>query len=248
MPCSRYREAIADRAAGGPVRPEVEGHLASCAACRSELDELRAALRLADTTLGALLAEEPGSGLRDRILRAAAKADESADPDADVDASAGMRHVLGWRRTGAVLAGGALTAAALLVAVWRSPSPVPVPREAAAPPPSAAPKPAEGLPAPVPGSATPREIAAVPARSTRPSKPPRAEPEVLVPPEEAEVLWRFAAGLRERAVLPGSLVTSAPEAPLVELRPIDLVPLEIVTLESSLDSSDETSFEEGDRP
>jgi hypothetical protein len=69
-----------------------------------------------------------------------------------------------------------------------------------------------------------------------------------VPPEEADAVWRFAAALRERVADRGSLLTSAPAAPLLEERPIDLVAVELVALASNNPPSDEESLEEGDRP
>src|SRR5262245_59160346 len=208
MPCPRYREALADVAAGEPPRSEVEAHMAGCAACRSELDELRAALRLADAALGDLLAEAPGSGLRERILRAAAE-------------DAGDGRPAGGRPAWILFAGGSLAAAALLVAVWRQGSPARGPQESPAPPRTVQASPVPDAEAP---GARGAAVVAEPARRPRIAKPRREEPEVLVPPDEAEALWRFAASLRERVVEPGSLVTGDPEAPLLQPRPIDLVP------------------------
>lgn len=52
----------------------------------------------------------------------------------------------------------------------------------------------------------------------------------MVPPDQAEALLRFAAGLQRRTVTPGSLLVANLDAPLpdagdVHIRPIEIVPL-----------------------
>jgi hypothetical protein len=253
MPCERYRGALADRAAGGPAPPDVEGHLAACGECRAELETLRRALGLADATLNALLADEPGPGLRDRIRRAVAEGD---------DRSHG--RLTGWRLAWTAALGGAVVVAAVLLAAWhsgaRGPREGAVPTaEKRVPPTVPAPRPsaeATRLADDTAGTAVPPDHSpsaqasraidspATTMRRARPSEQPREEPEVLVPAGEAEGLLRFAAELQDRPVAPGSLLLSAPSDPLVESRAIDLVPLELVTL----DSPSESLLEEGVRP
>jgi hypothetical protein len=212
----------------------VDAHLSRCAECRAELEALGQALRLADSALRGWMADEASPSLRHRIRRAAA------------EPGGARRHPLGARQLAwNAAAGGLAVAAAALVGVWRSAMPSAVP---AAPPPRATaeeralPPVAEGRAAAV-GS---EDRARIPAR--RPVEPQevrrRREPEVLVPPGQAEDLLRFAAALQERQVEPGSLLASAPTDPLVEPPAIDIVALEI----ASLDSSPEPSLEEGDRP
>jgi hypothetical protein len=59
-----------------------------------------------------------------------------------------------------------------------------------------------------------------------------AEPEVLVPPGEAETLRRFVALVHRERLAPASLATvGQPSADLAELAPIDIKPLEIVPLD-----------------
>ena len=58
-----------------------------------------------------------------------------------------------------------------------------------------------------------------------------AEPEVLVPPGEAEALLRFAARLQHRAVAPDSLLVADLSAPLAEPRALEIAPLVIVPLD-----------------
>jgi len=256
MPCERYRDALADRAAGGPARPAVEAHVAACAECRAELETLRRALSLADSTLRALVAGEASLGLRDRIRRAMTEADDRS-----------RRSLTGWPFAWTAALGGSVLAAAVFIAAWRSGSlargphtspapttaeepgrsPVPETPRSAAPAMAANAGPAAALRAgrsPSARTSRARDMAATTTRRPRALELPPDDPEVLVPPGEAEGLWRFAADLRERVVDPASLLASAPSAPLVEPQAIDLVPLEMVTLESS----HESHLEEGVRP
>ncbi len=55
MACERHKDALSDVAAGGAPSPAFETHLASCEACRVELEGLRRALAMADDELGSLL-------------------------------------------------------------------------------------------------------------------------------------------------------------------------------------------------
>jgi hypothetical protein len=235
MSCREYEDALADLAAGG-ARPDVEAHVDTCAGCRAELEALRRALRVADSALQALVAVEPRPGLHDRIRRAAAEADESR-----------QRSWAGRPLAWTTALGGSLVAAALLVGLWRSRTTPMTPPSV--PSTTAAERRLEPVPVPVPEGRPSRRgkerqaAPAVPPRAPAP-KMALAEPEVLVPPGEAEALLRFAASLQERAVAPGSLLVSGPGDRLVEPRGIDLVPLETVTL----DSSWESDLEEGARP
>ncbi len=54
MACERFRDALADVAAGAPAPAGVEAHLASCEACRAELTALRQALAVADDEMAGL--------------------------------------------------------------------------------------------------------------------------------------------------------------------------------------------------
>ncbi len=72
MSCERYRDALTDAAAGGPVAPALEAHLAGCAGCRSELAELRQLMAAADDQLSPLAVAEPSPALRVRIREAVA--------------------------------------------------------------------------------------------------------------------------------------------------------------------------------
>lgn len=225
MPCERYRDALTDVAAGRPAPVDLEGHLASCGDCRSQLAALRAALAGADAELAGLLAAEPSPELAVRIRRAVAES----------EASPAWR--LGWLWPATAVAATLLVA--LAVALGRGTGPAPVPRvaEDARPPQSAFAARGEepaGEPL-VPAVAAQPPTPVPPAASLRPRRAGRsvipAGPEVLVPPGEAEALLRFAAHLQTRGVSPESLLVADLSAPLPELDAMEIQPLEIVPLD-----------------
>ena len=76
MACERFRDALADVAAGGPARAGLEAHLATCEACRTELAALRQALAVADAEMAGLATAEPTPELAVRIRRAVAETSE----------------------------------------------------------------------------------------------------------------------------------------------------------------------------
>jgi hypothetical protein len=208
MACERYRNALTDAAAGAPALAELDAHLAGCGACRHELAALRRALALADSDLGQLLAAEPSPELAARIRQAA------AEPLAST----------AWR-PGFVLqalAAVALLAAALVVIRGRAPAPRPVAAVATrAPAPTASPSVVASAPAP----------RVVPPETSHMRRAAPAEPEVLVPLGELEVLVHFAAQLRRRAVTPESLLVADLNAPLPEPKGVLIRALEIVPLD-----------------
>jgi anti-sigma factor RsiW len=108
MSCDRYREALADAAAGGGPAPELEAHLEECEACREERDARRRALTVADAELERLLASTPSPDLSARIQRAVA-ADE------------GTRSGLSRGRP-ALAAAAALVMALGAITAWRAAS------------------------------------------------------------------------------------------------------------------------------
>jgi len=213
MACDRYREALADVAAGAPVPAAVEAHLASCEACRMEVEELRQALSLVDGEMAGLLAAEPSPELAVRIRQAVA----------EPDAAPAWRF--GWLWPAAAVA----ATVAVALAVWPGrglpPSPPAVPEALTEP---ARPEPAT-LTAEV---KTPVGSPTDPPSLRRP-RAPRAEvfPEVLVPPGEAEALLRFAAHLQTRTVSPDSLLVADLSAALPEPKGVEIQPLEIVPLD-----------------
>lgn len=70
MACERYREAVADAAAGLPAPAGLDAHLATCETCRAELAGLRHALAVADAELAGLATAEPSPDLAVRIRQA----------------------------------------------------------------------------------------------------------------------------------------------------------------------------------
>lgn len=231
MACERFRDALADVAAGAPALAGVEAHLASCDACRAEVASLRQALAVADGELADLLSAEPTPALAVRIRRAVA----------EWAPSPGWRF--GWLWP--AVAAAATLLVALAVVLGRGTGPIPEPRVAAGahrpgpviPRDSDVPGPegSAGLPAdPSHGNAVAGargDNAPTRSRSAGRRAIP-AEPEVLVPPGEAETLLRFVALVHRDRRAPASLtVAGQPSADLAELAPIDIKPLEIVPLD-----------------
>ena len=235
MACERYREALADVAAGGPAPAFVGAHLASCEGCRAELATLRQALSVADAEMAGLVAAVPSPGLAARIRQAVAEAEPSP------------ARRFGWLWPAAAAAATALVA--LAVVMERGSAPAPGPRAAVA---TRGPRPVASVPAP---NVAPRDIGQVGVSSPdatgapphdrvaavghqrRPAPTQAAgvavptEPEVLVPPGEGEALLRFAAHLQDRTVAPDSLLVADLSAPLPEAKAIEIRSLEIVPLD-----------------
>ena len=235
MACERYREALADVAAGVPAAAGLEAHLASCDACRAELAGLRHALAVADTELARMLSAEPTPELAACIRHAVAESDPSP----------GWRFGWVWPATATV----ATLLVALAVFLARGTPSAPESRMAvdARRPQSAGSTRAveaagaDGLNDVVtprsPGQAGRRGVRS-PGGSlgTRQAGVPREgralEPEVLVPPGETEALLRFVALVHRQRLAPTSLAAAGqPSVDLAELAPIDIKPLEIVPLD-----------------
>jgi hypothetical protein len=227
MACERYEDALTEAAAGAPPAAGLESHLAVCARCRQELEELRRTLALVDSDLRQLVAVEPSPELAVRIRRAAAEAGPQAT----------SRPVWLWPALAA--------AAALMLAVAflarREPSQTQVATaESRVPQPTTSPESANKIPSAPEG---PRAVTARPvppdharaADTRRPVAP--SEPEIIVPPGEAEALLRLVARLnRERLAAPVMGAAGQPSPDLaepgsVEIGSIDIQPLEIVPLD-----------------
>jgi hypothetical protein len=224
MACERFRDALSDAAAGVPALPALEAHLTACEACRAELETLRRVLAAADAELGGLLSAAPSPDFAARIRAAVSEA-----PSAPA-----------WRPGFWLTLAGAAAAMLVVVGLFalrgepsRSRAASTLAERAAAavekpPAPEPPQMPEARSPTPEPAVARSREGA---SRSRlAPSRPSVQEPEVLVPPDQAEALLRFAAGLRQRTVAPGSLLVADLNAPLpaesdVHIRPIEIVPL-----------------------
>jgi hypothetical protein len=233
MACERYREELAELAAGASPRPATEGHLAACEACRAELDDLRRALAAADAALLEWATAEPSPALRARIRR-------SVEEDAGAH-SAGA----GWRLAWAAALAASVLAAVLLV-TWRlgsrGPGAPPLGAAVATAPERPGIEEAEAnawhpvvaaTPAPRPAATGRRAEASSSAshRSSRIVAAAAGEPEVLVPPGGTEALVRFASHLQRRTIPPDSLLVADLQAPLAEPAPVEIKPLEIVPLD-----------------
>lgn len=235
MACEAYVETLADVAAGGSASPEVQSHLETCEACRAELRAQLQVLALIDAELGELLASEPSPSLRARISLAVAD-------------SGPARRTLAWPVAAAVAV--SVAALALVVGLRDSHD-----RDGGAPPDAdrkqrvVETRPSNDQPPLSSDSVRPMEGEVSSKATVKPStvarfraqrrevEKSRLEPEVLVPPEEAELLIRFALELQERQVAPGSLVASeGASPPIPEAQALHIAPLEI----ASLDSSDES--------
>jgi hypothetical protein len=231
MACEPYVETLADVAAGDSAPPEVQSHLETCEACRAELRARQQALALVDAELGDLLASEPSPSLRARISLAVAD-------------SGPARRTLAWPVAAAV----AVSAAAIALVVILRDGHNPAGRQPAKADrnervvesrPSdeqtaASVEPGRSVEQDAPkGTMRPHSVRRFSARRQSADEP-RLEPEVLVPPDEAAVLFRFARELQKRQVAPGSLVASeGPSPPLPEPQPLDIAPLDIASLDSS---------------
>jgi len=206
MSCARYAADLIEIALGRAATGEVGAHLEECAACRAEVARLVGLQSRIDEDLGALLREEPSPAF---LARARQRLDE-------------WRPERWLRRLLPVAA--ALAVVALGVRMLdrpNTPTPEPAPRPARVEPP--APVEAKGDVA----SASPRE----PRRVPRPAVPP-AEPEVLVPKEQAELLQRLVKAMAD-APMP---VTSGAGGPVrLEVGRIDVPALQLgpLTVESS---------------
>ena len=236
MACERYRDALTDVAAGEPATVAVEGHLASCEACRAELLALRRALAVADAEMAGLSSAEPAPGLAARIRQAA------AEPSPE--------WRFGWLWP--AVAAAATLLVALAVVLGRGTGPTPEPRvatDAAHSQPTGEAPVAELLgeeTAPARERAfTEASLGKEPTRQIVAQGDPRftrvraredgpPEPEVLVPPGEGEALLRFVALVHRQRLAPTQLAAAGqPSADLAQLAPIDIPPLEIVPLDTA---------------
>ena len=242
MACERYRGALADVGAGAPVPADFETHLAACPTCRAELEAAQRALALADASLRELLAAEAGPAFRARIRKAVGE---------EAERVRGRRFFWTWATAPAI--GTALMVLAAIV-VWRQ-ARIPTPPSGPAvvesqgqptgastsPPSEATPllqAPQASASAAAETARGPQQVAGLDARASARQRraiiPTAAtEPEVLIPPGEAEALLRFALELQHRQIEPDSLLVADLTAPLPGPKPIEIAPLEIVPLDPS---------------
>jgi hypothetical protein len=219
-------------AAGAPVPAAVGDHLATCVACREELDTLRRALALADAELADLAAAEPSAALAARIRQSVS-----------VSRPSPAWH-LGWLWP-------AVPAAAVILGlsvVWWAGGTTPTPPRRTVTSPATLLDPttqgaagaasttvvsgaADAAPAPG-GSSSARAPSSRPLGTVRAGQV--APPEVLVPAGEEEALLRFVALVHRERLAPSALAASGQASPaMAELVPLDIPPLEIVPLDAA---------------
>jgi len=232
MACERYEDALTETAAGAAPAPGLEAHLADCARCREELEELRRTLAVVDSDLRQLVAVEPSPELAVRIRRAAAEAEPQTT----------SRPVWLWP----VLAVAAVLVLAVAIVTRREPSQAPTAAAQNSPatlaaipePPRIAPTDRSSAPVGPAAVATARSIPRDDSHAAAPRRPlATVEPEVIVPPGEAEALLRYARGLRQRTLTTESLLVADLQAPLAEPRRLEIRPLAIVPLDPEEDSA-----------
>lgn len=242
MACERALDALADVAAGAAASREIEAHLASCAACRARLAELRQALARVDGELAGLLQAEPSPALLPRI-RAAVEAD-----------APGWRP--SWRGSPAWLAVAATLLTGLALVVFLAGRPEVSGRRVAGtqPAPSAAgsasvqprpagPGPATSADVPAPtasesavGTPSRRAVSAGrPGDGPPPRRAERQAVEVVVPADEATALLRLAEVVAQGRLDATAVMAalSGTSGLLAEPAPIEISPLEIAPLEPS---------------
>ncbi len=208
MSCANFAEAILEHALGEPATPELQAHLRSCEACRAALERERRLVGTIDDGLSEALAVAPSPALLPRVRQAV------GTPRA--------HSAWSWPRLLPIAAG--LAAVATLLVLRGRPEAVPSERPAT---------PAIAVAArPDPPSPSVAVPAATPVRVVRPAtEPPRKppQPEVLIPPGEAELLARYAAAVRVRRIAPvGVEDARSQELAVPQLRQI--APLEVTPL------------------
>jgi hypothetical protein len=242
MPCERFRDALTDAGAGGPLPAALEAHLAACEACRAELLALRRALAVADAEMTELASAEPSPGLAARI-RQAVDASETGGSARREGSWLALRFGWPWPAMAATAATAATLLVALALVLGRSTGPTsrsrvaadvaqPQPTDSAqvAEPTGEPVIPRDAVPAGPEGSAEAADPSS-PGRDVAPRGDKPAEPEVLVPPGEGEVLLRFAALVRPRVVSSDSLLVADVSGPLTEPKAVEIQPLVIAPLD-----------------
>jgi hypothetical protein len=204
MSCERYAQAIEDHACGADLAEAAAAHLDSCMRCAAAFEAQRRALEDLEAELQRGVAIDPSPAFAPGVR-------------AGIDRASSAGYRLAW--LAAPLAVGAAIAIAVLVGT-------PGDRPAApATPPKPAPAPASTVARATPdrpatASAVPvaERAAADPRRRSR-AIPRPAEPEIIVPPDQARALARYMALVRR-----GTIDAAVLMQPPAELQaPADLV-------------------------
>lgn len=203
--CERYEEGLIDLAFGAPAEPALEAHLAACAGCRARLEQERRLAATVDGVLASTLEVSPTAGFDLAVRRRV----HGTRPVA-------VRGAWLW-----AAATGLAAAAALILALLLRPS-API---------STAPAMAQNVPEGVSEAtdaaappAPPKSPTVAPNAARRARKPP-ALAEVIVDPQEAASLQRFAERVRHQGA------PSAVVVPLEAALPFHPSSLEVGGLE-----------------
>jgi hypothetical protein len=230
MSCERYAEAITDHACGADLPPEAAAHLRSCATCTAMLVERRTAIGALDGEIQNVLAIEPSPYFVERV-QAHVRETSPAAP--------------WWRWALAAAAAIVILAIAGSFALRSGPPPT-VAR---------APQPSVVTPAPAPPVAVPpsqvekRESERPPdetlSRRHLPRQPAtrgaaprtamaRAQPEVIVPAEQARAVARYLALVRSGQVDTSTLAAPEKVAAELDVAPLAVDPLAVRPLEPGI--------------
>jgi hypothetical protein len=227
MSCERFTGALTDHAAGGELPAAVRTHLGGCARCREVLADARREMSDLDRDLEAMLASEPSVEFAARVRQR-------------IDAEGDRRSTFGIWRWAFGVAAAAVVAVVVVMAI-RGRGVALVPSEA--PPPSQAvrvPTPPVPIRVPTPAVAPvkPEQRLAAAGRSPRvnttagPQPLVRAEPEVLVPPDQRAAVARLIDLTRRGRVAPALFEERAP-SPVVsvaEVPPLVVTEMDVPVL------------------
>ena len=221
MPFKHYKDALIEAAASGAEPPgALRAHLAGCLDCRAALEQEQALFASIDAGLHVAANAEAPASLLPRV-------------HASLDKSAATQHQ--WLQP--LIFATTSTALAFAIFLFARPHPSRPDNQAKqAPQIPAGKKPAENARPQISGPATQIVSSNVNSSQTRDHSTllhaASSQPEVLVPPDEAEALSRFIVVLQERREVAIALVTPALQAKdrpaslgLLQINELDIKPL-----------------------
>jgi hypothetical protein len=206
MSCERYEDGLIDVALGLGGNADLEVHLSTCVRCRARLEKERRLTSVVERTLASALDVEPRPGFETRLnTRLAAQTRQSR-----------ARWVL--------VAASATAVVSAAILVHRHPTPESAPSRTPSPlvakvRPTSVPAPAQVEAVPAVAQPTHRAVA-----RSRPKAGLR-EPEIVVEPNQGELLLRLARGLRATHV-----TAPPPEVPRLGTTGLDPMPTGIPTV------------------
>jgi hypothetical protein len=222
MSCATYRDASMEAALGAPASPELEKHLATCAACREALERDRALLARMDGEVADTLSARPSPELLFRIGQRVSRAADS------------RTWIPRWLLAAAAVCGiGIVSMQLFRRGEPRPPGAAPIATETESPGASpgvpamepARPPRAQPSAPPVPEAVSPRRAAPI-AKAAVAER--RAESEVLVPRGQETLLRQLVEATRQQRMDSAS-VLQAP-APSEAPKPLDVAPLEMSSI------------------